>query len=58
MAKSFEQTSRRDVVDKWLNVLAEELAVRMADDASQFERHPRTFTLYYRCGRKHCALQV
>lgn len=52
VAKSFEQTSRRDVVDKWLTVLAEELAVRMADDASQFERHPRTFTLYYRCERE------
>eukprot|EP00884_Botryococcus_braunii_P006782 jgi/Botrbrau1/16104/Bobra.7_2s0069.1 len=48
VAKSFEQTSKRETVHKWMGVLAEELSIRLIDDAAQFERHPRTFTLYYR----------
>lgn len=50
-AKSFNATSDWRALGRWLAILAEELAARMADDAAQHRRHPRTLVLHYRCLR-------
>lgn len=53
-AKSFNATSDWRQLQRWLAILAEELAARMADDAAQHRRHPRTLVLHYRC----CAVGI
>jgi len=47
-AKSFTATSDWRALQRWLTILAEELAGRMAADAAQHRRHPRTLVLHYR----------
>ncbi len=47
-AKSFNTTSKSSELDKWMQILAEELADRLAEDSELHARRPRTLTLYYR----------
>lgn len=47
-AKSFEPTSDMADVERWILVLAEELAARMIADNKQFNRRPRSLHLQYR----------
>jgi len=47
-AKSFNVTSQSAQLDKWMQILAEELAERLAEDSELNARRPRTLTLYYR----------
>jgi impB/mucB/samB family C-terminal domain len=47
-AKSFNATSDWRALQRWLGILAEELAARMADDAAAHRRHPKTLVLHYR----------
>ena len=47
-AKSFNTTSKSAELDKWMQILAEELAERLAEDSELNARRPRTLTLYYR----------
>lgn len=47
-AKSFNQTSQAAQLEKWMQILAEELAERLAEDSELNARRPRTLTLYYR----------
>ena len=47
-AKSFNTTSKSGELDKWMQILAEELADRLAEDSELNARRPRTLTLYYR----------
>jgi impB/mucB/samB family C-terminal domain len=49
-AKSFNATSDWRALQRWLGILAEELAARMADDAAAHRRHPKTLVLHYRSG--------
>ena len=56
-AKSFNTTSKSGELDKWMQILAEELADRLAEDSELHARRPRTLTLYYRqapCLRDSC----
>ena len=48
-AKSFEPTSDMAEVERWVGILAEELADRMVADNKQFNRRPRSLHLQYRC---------
>lgn len=47
-AKSFEPTSDISDVERWVGILAEELADRMVADNKQFNRRPRSLHLQYR----------
>ena len=47
-AKSFEKTSDPAQLQRWLHILADELAARMRTDAEQYRRHPRNLVLHYR----------
>lgn len=47
-AKSFEPTSELTDVERWVMILAEELADRMTADNKQFNRRPRSLHLQYR----------
>ena len=49
-AKSFEKTSDPAQLQRWLHILADELAARMRTDAEQYRRHPRNLVMHYRCG--------
>lgn len=50
-AKSFEKTSDPAQLQRWLHILADELAARMRTDAEQYRRHPRNLVMHYRYGR-------
>ena len=47
-AKSFEPTNDLSAIDRWLGILAEELAERLAVDGLANARRPRNLSLYYR----------
>jgi hypothetical protein len=47
-AKSFEATSDVSVLQRWLGILAAELAPRMANDEASYKRRPKTLVLHYR----------
>ena len=47
-AKSFEKTSNSGDLQRWLHILADELAGRMVTDAQMYQRHPRNLVLHYR----------
>lgn len=53
-AKSFNTTSKSAELDKWMQILAEELADRLAEDSELHARRPRTLTLYYRRAQCLC----
>lgn len=53
-AKSFNATSDWRALQRWLGILAEELAARMADDAAAHRRHPKTLVLHYRLDNAPC----
>ncbi|KAK9791346.1 hypothetical protein WJX73_002907 [Symbiochloris irregularis] len=50
--KSFEPTSSKEGITRWINILAEELASRMAGDYELHARRPRNLVVHYRCGFK------
>ena len=47
-AKSFAPTSDFQQLERWLRVLCEELANRMATDSALHSRRPKNFVLHYR----------
>ena len=47
-AKSFEPTSDMAALERWVTILAEELAERMAADNKLFNRRPKSLHLHYR----------
>ena len=47
-AKSFEPTSDLAAVERWVTILAEELAERMVADNKLFNRRPKSLHLHYR----------
>ena len=47
-AKSFEPIADMAAIERWVMILSEELADRMAADAAQFNRRPRSLHLHYR----------
>lgn len=47
-AKSFEPTSDMAAVERWVTILAEELADRMVADNKLFNRRPKSLHLHYR----------
>ena len=47
-AKSFTSTSDLAVIEKWLLILASELAPRMRADFQAYNRRPRTLSLHFR----------
>ena len=47
-AKSFEPTSDMAAVERWVTILAEELAERMVADNKLFNRRPKSLHLHYR----------
>ncbi|KAA6422642.1 MAG: hypothetical protein FRX49_07502 [Trebouxia sp. A1-2] len=49
-AKSFEPTSDMAALERWVTILAEELAERMAADNKLFNRRPKSLHLHYRGG--------
>jgi len=49
-AKSFSTTSDHTLLQRWIWVLATELAPRMAADEAAFKRRPRTLVLHFRRG--------
>ncbi len=48
-AKSFNATSSPAELDRWMGILAEELAHRLTEDGATHSRAPRGLTLSYRC---------
>lgn len=48
-AKSFEMTSDGAELQRWLRILAEELAARMVTDATLYRRHPRNLVMHFKC---------
>lgn len=50
-AKSFAPTSDLQQLERWLRVLCEELAARMATDSALHSRRPKNFVLHYRIER-------
>lgn len=48
-AKTFEATSNMAALERWLGILADELAERMVTDAQLNQRFPRLLVLSYRC---------
>ena len=68
-AKSFTVTSDWAEIERWLRVLCEELANRMADDSAAHNRRPRNLVVHFRCAavggktgagqdRSRCARQL
>lgn len=51
-AKSFEPISDMAAVERWVMILAEELAERMVADNKLFNRRPKSLHLHYRWDRK------
>jgi hypothetical protein len=51
-AKSFNTTTQPAALQRWLGILAEELADRLAEDAAANSRRPRCLTLYHRSGKQ------
>ncbi|KAL0047265.1 hypothetical protein WJX82_011225 [Trebouxia sp. C0006] len=49
-AKSFEPSSDMAALERWVTILAEELAERMAADNKLFNRRPKSLHLHYRGG--------
>ncbi len=52
-AKSFEEVrapAQLPALERWMGILAEELADRLAEDCALHCRRPRALTLYYRRG--------
>ena len=47
-AKSFEPISDMAAVERWVTILAEELADRMVADNKLFNRRPKSLHLHYR----------
>jgi DNA polymerase eta len=47
-AKSFETANQMPALERWMGILAEELADRLAEDCATHNRRPRLLTLYYR----------
>ena len=47
-AKSFEPISDLAAVERWVTILAEELAERMVADNKLFNRQPKSLHLHYR----------
>ena len=47
-AKSFEPISDLAAVERWVTILAEELAERMVADNKLFNRRPKSLHLHYR----------
>ncbi len=47
-AKSFEPSSDMAALERWVTILAEELAERMAADNKLFNRRPKSLHLHYR----------
>lgn len=47
-AKSFNTTTQPAALQRWLGILAEELADRLLEDVAANTRRPRCLTLYYR----------
>lgn len=52
-AKSFEPTSDMAALERWVTILAEELAERMAADNKLFNRRPKSLHLHYRSVSHH-----
>ena len=52
-AKSFEATSDMAAVERWVTILAEELAERMLADNKLFNRRPKSLHLHYRLTSSH-----
>ena len=48
-AKSFEMTSDGAELQRWLRILADELAARMATDAALYRRQPRNLVMHFKC---------
>lgn len=59
-AKSFNQTSKPAELDRWLGILAEELATRLSEDCAAHSRAPRGLSLSYRCllGAQSCQVNL
>lgn len=49
-AKSFTSTSDHAALQRWIGILAAELAPRMAADEAAFKRRPRTLVVHFRGG--------
>ena len=49
-AKSFEPIHDMAAMDRWIAIMADELANRMADDYEQHLRRPRNLIIHYRSG--------
>lgn len=47
-AKSFRSTGDRAVLSRWMHILAEELAARLASDQEEWGRQPRNLVLSFR----------
>ncbi len=47
-AKSFEPTSDMAALERWVTILAEELAERITADNKLFNRRPKSLHLHYR----------
>ncbi len=47
-AKSFERTGNPAAIARWLRILAEELADRLAADGGENARRPRSLSVTYR----------
>ena len=47
-AKSFEATSDTNTLERWLGILADELAERMITEMQLNQRYPRLLVLSYR----------
>ncbi|KAG1658991.1 hypothetical protein FOA52_008693 [Chlamydomonas sp. UWO 241] len=45
--KAFAATGDGATIERWLGILADELASRLADDEADHRRHARTLTLHY-----------
>ena len=49
-AKSFEPINDMAAMERWIAIMADELAARMADDYEQHLRRPRNLIIHYRRG--------
>lgn len=57
-AKSFEPISDMPAVERWVTILAEELADRMIADNKLFNRRPKSLHLHYRWVRHPHTLAI
>ncbi len=59
-AKSFERTGSPAAIARWLRILAEELAERLAVDGAEHARRPRSLSVTYRraAGARGAALEL